>query len=174
MVHNFVVHKVVYHSEALFFLAFPDFEHHSMRHLESIREVDAITAISLLVKGGFFLAAQHLNLTQFQVDWGIEPIGIRHGAFLLIEEEDGVDLIAFLGETELAVGEWINGTGAVDGFAVNLHPFTDLLHAEQGRIGQVAIGVGTYVKEKVAAFGHDVAQQMNQVVGALVMVGGDI
>ena len=158
MVHNFVVHKVVYRLEVLILLAFPQFKHHRMWHLEGIREVDAVTTVSLLAKGGFLIAAQDLDLASFERHTlAVEPIGLRNGAFLLVEEEDRIHLVAFLGETELAVGVGIDGAGTVDRLAVDLHPLADFLHAEQGGVGQVAVGIGTHVEEEITAFGHDVA-----------------
>ena len=77
-------------------------------------------------------------------------------------------------EAEFAIAERINWARTIDGFTIDLHPLADLLHAEQGRVGQVAIGIGTYIKEEVAALGHNVAQQMDELVSALVGVGGDI
>ena len=150
-------------------------KHHRVRHLEMVREVDAVTTISLSAKGGFFVAAQDLDSARFQVHpHAVEPISVGHGAFLLVQEEDAVDLVALLRKTELAVGEGIDGTGPIDGFAVHLHPFADFLHAEQGGVGQVAVGIGAHVEEEVAAFGHDVTEQVNELIGAFVGVGGDI
>ena len=146
-----------------------------MRHLEVVREVDAVATISLSAKGGFLFAAQDLDFARFQVHvLSLEPIRFGHWAFLLIQKENAINFVLFLCETELAVGERIDGTCAVDGFAVHLHPFTNLLHAEQGRVGQVAVSVGTHVKEEIAALGHDVAQEVNEFVGAFVMVSGDV
>ena len=157
---------------SLFFL---HFEHHRVRHLERVREVDAVTAISLSAKGGFLFAAQDLDFSCLQVHaLAVKPIGVRHGVFLLVQEEDAIDFVPFLREAELAVGERIDGPCAIDGLTVHLHPFADLLHAEQGGVGQVAIGVGTHIEEEVAALGHDVAKQMDEFVGAFVGVCGDI
>ena len=112
----------------LFFL---HLKHHRVRHIESIREVDAVTAISLLAKGGFFLTAQDFDFSRLQVHaLAVKPIAVWYGAFLLVQKEDAVNLVAFLRETELAVGEGIDGACAVDGLTVHLHPFTDFLHAQ--------------------------------------------
>ena len=157
---------------SLFFL---HFEHHRVRHLERVREVDAVTAISLSAKGGFLFAAQDLDFSRLQFyALAVEPISVWHRAFLLVQEEDAIDLVAFLGEAELPVGEGIKRTGAVDGLAVHLHPLADFLHAEQGGVGQVAVGIGADVEEEVATLSHDIAQEMDEFVGAFVGVGGDI
>lgn len=146
-----------------------------MRHLERVREVDAVATISLSAKGGFFVAAQDLDSARFQVHpHAVEPISVGHGAFLLVQKEDAIDLVTLLCETELAVGKRIDRPCAIDGLTVHLHPFADLLHAEQGGVGQVAVGIGTDIQQEVAAFGHDVAQEVDELVGAFIGVGGDI
>ena len=129
-----------------------------MRHLERVREVNAVTTISLSAKGGFLFAAQDLDFSCLQVHaLAVKPIGVRHGGFLLVQEENAIYLVALLCEAELAVGVWIDGACAVDGFAVHFHPLADFPHAEQGRVGQVAISIGTHVEEEIAALGNDVA-----------------
>ena len=97
-----------------------------------------------------------------------------HWAFLFVQEEDAINLITLLCEAELAVGERVDGSRAVDGLAVHLHPLADFLHAEEGGVGQVAVGIGTHVEEEVATFGHDVAQEVDELVGAFVSVSGDV
>lgn len=150
-------------------------KHHRVRHLEMVREVDAVTTISLSAKGGFFVAAQDLDSARFQVHaLAVEPIGFGHGTFLLVQKEDAIDLVTLLCETELAVGERIDGPCAIDGLTVHLHPFSDFLHTEQGGVGQVAIGIGTHVEEEVATLGDDVAKQVDEFVGAFVLVRRDI
>lgn len=128
-------------------LFFVHLERHGMRHLIVVWEVDAITTVGFSAKGGFFLAAQHLDFPCLEIHaLAIEPIGFRYRAFLFVQEVDAVYLVAFLRETELAIGERIDGTRAIDGFAVDAHPLADLLQAEQGGVGQVAVGVGTDVE----------------------------
>lgn len=106
-------------------------KHHRVRHLEMVREVDAVTTISLSAKGGFLFASQNLDFPGFERHaFAVKPIGIGHGAFLLVQEENAVHLVTLLRETELAVGKGIDGTCAIDGLAVHLHPLADFLHAE--------------------------------------------
>ena len=176
---HIIQHGWFFIAESMVSLFFLHFEHHRVRHLERVREVDAVTAISLSAKGGFLFAAQDLDFSRLQVSGcfvrrKIKPIGVGHRAFLFVQEEDAIDLVAFLGEAELAVSEGIKRAGAIDGFAVHLHPLADFLHAEQGGVGQVAVGIGADVEEEVAAFGHDVAQKMDEFVSAFVGVGRDI
>ena len=172
---NTLFSVVVFIAESMVSLFFLHFKHHRVRHLERVREVDAVAAISLSAKGGFLFAAQDIDFACLQVyALAVEPIGVWHRAFLFVQKEDAIDLVAFLGETELAVSEGIKRTGAIDGLAVHLHPLADFLHAEQGCVGQVAVGIGADVEEEVAAFGHDVAQKMDEFVSAFVGVGRDI
>ena len=153
----------------------PHFKHYRMRHFEVVWEVDAVATVSLSAKGGFFVASQDLDFPCFKRHvFTVEPIGDGHGAFLFVQEEDAIDLVALLGEAELAVGEGIDGACAVDSLAVDLHPLADFFHAEQCGVGQVAVGIRAHVEEEIAALGDDVAQEMDESVGAFVMVVGHV
>jgi len=138
-----------------------------MGHFKAVWEVDAIATIGLFAEGGFLVAAQHFDFSRPQAcgrlvrTVEVKPICLRHRAFLFVQEENGIHLVVLLREAELAVSEGIDGSCAVDGFAVHLHPLADFLHAEQGRVGQVAVGIGAHVEEEVAAFGHHIAEQMD-------------
>ena len=102
-----------------------------MRHLERVREVDAVTTISLSAKGGFLFAAQDLDFARFQFHaLAVEPIAIGHWALLFVQKEDAINLITFLRKAELAIGEGIYWPCVIDGLTVHLHPLADFLHAQ--------------------------------------------
>lgn len=149
-------------------------KHHRMGRFEVAREVDAVATVAFLAQRGSLLASHHLDFARPQVLWHFKPIGLRHRAFLFIQEENSINLVTLLRETELAVSEGIDRPCAINSLAVYLHPFADFLHAEQGGVRQVAIGIGAYVEEEVAALGYDVAEQMDEFVGAFIGVGRDI
>ena len=61
---HIIQHGWFFIAESMVSLFFLHFEHHRVRHLERVREVDAVTAISLSAKGGFLFAAQNLDFSR--------------------------------------------------------------------------------------------------------------